>query len=331
MSNCNPITCADICIHNPPSPANTHIFIPEPVGTLPRTPNLPWNTGGLWPQPSRVPFEDMMKTRRISVAPKTEADITPIDNMLLLRGTIFSKLYKQPDPEDIYKYIWVDANYIMNVVTSSPENNGRWGDGGAYVYVNQDRAVVITCNNVAMAFNRNSCEIHKCDKSPLVVNDDCIALSIMPILLLIAKLCKEKESVQTSNGETATNHSNLTRDVFYKTVDAFCSDDGAVDIMSRCIRQLYNKVEQVLTSGAVITPAPGILILQSPNYQTVTIRINIDEQVISIQAGKTKIAITDLSSSIVQCLPDRTNATAIDVATMLSAIYVWYEANDLLI
>ena len=315
------------------------------VNTPPFSPNTqPWNGYPQSPPPKPRSLADAMNdlfntgvkhsddnSRNTPMKP-----IKPINEDLVYISNLFTKLCAECDDAEVTKWFWVDSDYFIDLFQSGEFDNGVWHEAGAHAYRTITRDVVVTTPTFKFVYRPSGVEMTAKDNRR-DITPEIITSGLIPALKLIAYLCMRNEDATvhpepqdepTPPTEVPPKRRRKTSKVkqmaFRAEVDTLVSDDDAMGILDIPAKSLYDVVfESDYKSLTLVAPAG--------QYVKVFVDLHTLDMVITCGTQTIHIPRCDHTRPISDYIEIDVNPTTQteDVAAILSAIYVWSQANDI--
>lgn len=311
-------------VHTPPFAPNT-----QPWNGYPRTA----------PQSDSIAdiMQSMFKDIRKSDSKKRVTPTKPINDELVYLSDLFNKLLAVCDDTEVTKWFWVDTNYVIDMFQSGEFDDGVWHEDGAHAYRTITRDVVITTPTFKFIYRPTGDEMAVKGGNDKDITPEIITSGLIPVLKLIAYLCTRNEEAtvhpepqpepakSTSVPPKRRSKISKTKQMEFRAeVDSLVSDDDAMDILDTSAQKLYNEVYRYESKALALGAPAGQLVQLIIDLNTLDMRITCGTQTIHIP----RCDHTRPISEYIEIDTKPTTQTE-DVAAILSAIYIWSQANDI--
>ena len=315
------------------------------VHTPPFAPNAqPWNGYPHAPSQSdsiadimQKMFKDMHKSDSSGDNTQRRTPTKPINDELVFLSDLFNKLLAVCDDTEVTKWFWVDTNYVIDMFQCGEFDNGVWHEDGAHAYRTITRDVVITTPTCKFIYRPTGDEMAVKGGNDKDITPEIITSGLIPVLKLIAYLCTRNEEAtvhpepqpepagSTSVPPKRRRKISKTKQMQFRTeVDSLVSDDDAMTILDVSAQNLYNEVYQYESKALSLGAPAGQLVQLIVDLNTLDMRITCGTQTIYIPRCDHARPISEYIE-----IDEKPTTQTEDVAAILSAIYIWSQANDI--
>lgn len=315
-------------VHTPPFSPN-----PQPWNGYPHTPSQSDSIADIM----QKMFKDMRKSDSSADNTQRRTPTKPINDELVFISDLFNKLCAQCDDTEVTKWFWVDTDYVINMFQSGEFDNGVWHEDGAHAYRTITRDVVITTPTFKFIYRPTGDEMAVKGGNDKDITPEIITSGLIPVLKLIAYLCTRNEEAtvhpepqpepakSTSVPPKRRRKISKTKQMEFRAeVDSLVSDDDAMDILDVSAQTLYNVIYQYESKALALGAPAGQLVQLIIDLNTLDMRITCGTQTIYIP----RCDHTRPISEYIEIDVKPTTQTE-DIAAILSAIYIWSQANDI--
>lgn len=256
---------------------------------------------------------------------------SPINADAVFTAAFYSKLCEKCTDERLLNFFWVDTDYLVEHFNTGKYDAGRWFDNGVYVHRTPAGGVVFTTPVLQILYGDGIQMTIKQGKS-LAITDEVIVDGLIPILTTIADLLTPEQASSSDSKKQAVplkrrrkTTPTLTEpavDAMRKEIDTMVTDDDAMLLLDIPLTKLYNHLKG--------TPKYA-LNLMAPSGQYVIACIDPFTSALLIGCGLTTLHISNYNSNLITHIDANSSnmSQTEELAAILSAIYIWKEANDI--
>ena len=327
---------------------NVHVIGDGPFRPLDHAPHNPWtdpyghrphqpwvspyiNRPPLHPKSPLNDFpEGFINKTRAKVKEQRKAT-SPINADAVFTAAFYSKLCEKCTDERLLNFFWVDIDYLVEHFNTGKYDAGHWFDNGVYVHRTPAGGVVFTTPVLQILYGDGIQMTIKQGKS-LVITDEVIVDGLIPILTTMSDLLTPEQVSSSDSKEqavplkrrrkTTPTLTELAVDTMRKEIDTMVTDDNAMLLLDIPLTNLYNYLKG--------TPK-CVLNLMAPSGQYVIACVDPFTSTLLIGCGLTTLHIPNYNSNLISHIDANSSnmSQTQELAAILSAIYIWKEANDI--
>ena len=318
-----------------------HNLPPNPMhpGLPPYQPwnNQPWVNpypGGPYSNPNNLPPDDefmkaIMKSINLPKPPKPQP-VGPINVEAVFTAELYTKLCQHITDSTIVNFFWVDKDFLINYFEDSDYSAGRWFDGGVYVHATSNGQVVFTTPVLQILYSRVDISMTIDQGLSNEITDDVVTKGLIPILTVMSSLLSTPTDSNTVPAKRRRKANATVMDMeksrryvaLRSSIDSMVSDDDAMLLLDIPLVNLYDYV---------LTDPTHVLNLMAPAGQYITACIDPHTKALVIGCGATVLRIPHVTDNMMSNVDVDSDNLMQDeeLAAILSAIYIWKEANDI--